>query len=385
MSAVRWAWAEIDLGAIRHNVAWLVKQAAPADVWAVVKANGYGHGAVPVARAALDAGASGLCVALVEEGVELRRAGIEAPVLLLAEPPPEAMDEVARHGLRPTLYSAVAIEAAAQAAARSAAGTSRRLPIHLKFDTGMRRVGAVPADATALARLVADAPALELEGVMTHLAVADEPDRGATGRQLVALDTVLVDLDAVGLRPPLVHAANSAAAIAHPSARRSLVRAGIAIYGLPPSPAMADRCTDLRPAMSLRSRVSFVKQVATGDAISYGHRHTFTRPATVATVPLGYADGVPRRLSLTGGEVLIRGARSPITGVVTMDQFMVSCPPDVEIGDEVVLLGTQGDERITADDWAARLGTISYEIVCGIRSRVPRVHADPSGPGEAGR
>jgi alanine racemase len=385
MIRARWAWAEIDLGAIRHNVAWLVARAAPAEVWAVVKANGYGHGAVPVARTALEAGATGLCVALVDEGVELRRAGIAAPVLLLAEPPPEAMGDVARHGLRPTLYSAAAIEAAAQAVARSATGTGHRLPVHLKFDTGMRRVGAVPADATTLARLVADAPALELEGVMTHLAVADEPDRAATGEQLAALDAILADLDAAGLRPPLVHAANSAAAIAHPAARRSLVRTGIAVYGLPPSPVMADHCTELQPAMSLRSRVSFVKQVAAGDAISYGHRHTFTEPATVATVPLGYADGVPRRLSLTGGQVLIRGQRSPITGVVTMDQFMVRCPPDAELGDEVVLLGAQGDERITADEWAARLGTISYEIVCGIRSRVPRVHLDPRGPGEAGR
>jgi alanine racemase len=371
----RWAWVEIDLGAIRHNVAWLVACAAPAEVWAVVKANGYGHGSVPVGRAALEAGATGLCVALVEEGVELRRAGIEAPVLLLAEPPPEAMGDVARHGLRPTLYTAAAIGAAADAAESLA----EVLPVHLKVDTGMRRVGAAPADAAVLARLVADAPSLALEGVMTHLAVADEPDRPATSEQLAALDAVLAELAALGVRPPLVHAANSAAAIAHPAARRSLVRAGIAVYGLPPSPAMAPRCAELRPAMRLRSRVSFVKQVAAGDTISYGHRHTFTGPATVATVPLGYADGVPRRLSLTGGEVLIRGRRCPITGVVTMDQFMVSCGPDVETGDEVVLLGSQGAEQVTADDWAARLGTISYEIVCGIRSRVPRVMVDQAG------
>jgi alanine racemase len=365
----------VDLEAIAHNVGVLRRAAAPAQVWAVVKADAYGHGAVPVARAALAAGATGLCVALVQEGVELRRAGIDGPVLVLSEQPPGQLGELVAAGLSATVYRPGAIAALA-AAARSLG--ARNVPVHLKIDTGMHRVGAAPGDAVGLAALVRSAaPVLRLEGVATHLATADEPGHPAVAAQLAAFDGVLAALDAAGTRPPLVHVANSAGALAVPAARHSLVRTGIAIYGIEPGPGVAHLCRDLRPALALKARVSLVKRVPAGDGISYGLRHTFVRDATVATVPVGYADGVPRRLFEQGGQVLIGGRRRPIVGVVTMDQLMVDCGDDpVAIGDEVVLLGEQtgprGAERIRAEEWAERLGTIGYEIVCGISRRIER-------------
>jgi alanine racemase len=339
----------------------------------VVKADGYGHGAVPAARAALAAGAEGLCVALVEEAEALRRAGIEAPVLVLAEPPSHHYADIVATGARAVVYTAAAIDGIA-AAARAASAT---VPVHLKLDTGMHRVGAPPADAVALAQRVAGRPELVLEGLMTHLAVADEPDDPYTDGQLDRFDAAVAAVRAAGIDPPLVHAANSAGALAHPRARYSFVRAGIATYGIVPGPGVAHLSGALRPALALRARVSFVKRVGGGERISYGLRHRFATDTTVATLPLGYADGVPRRLSATGGEVLIGGRRRPIVGVVTMDQLMVDCGGDaVAPGDEAVLIGDQGGATVTATEWADRLGTIAYEITCGISARVPRIHVD---------
>jgi alanine racemase len=361
----------VDLEAVAHNVGVLRRAAAPAHVWAVVKADGYGHGAAPVARAALDAGAAGCCVALVEEGAALRTAGVRAPILVLSEPPVEAAGEVVRLQLTPVVYTPTGIEALAAAARRAPAP----LPVHLKLDTGMHRVGARPAEALTLVRRILAHASLRLDGVMTHLAVADEPEDPYTAGQLAAFDAALAALAAEGIDPPLVHAANSAGALAHPAARRSFVRAGIALYGIAPGPGVAAHAAALRPVMALRSQVSLVKRLDAGERISYGLRHRFTRAATVATVPIGYADGVPRRLSAVGGEVLIGGRRHPMAGTITMDQLMVDCgDDDVAVGDDVVLFGCQGTERITAEEWGDRLGTIGYEIVCGIGPRVPRVH-----------
>jgi alanine racemase len=363
---VRPTWAEVDLGAVAHNVGLLVERAAPSEVWAVVKADGYGHGAVPVAQAAVAAGAHGLCVALVEEAVVLRDAGIDAPLLLLSEARPDEFFEVAALDLRAAVYTASGIAAAA--------AVGRPLRVHLKVDTGMHRVGAQPEDLLALARSIVAAPTLALEGVWTHCAVADEPDRAFTATQLERFDAALAGLAAEGIEPELTHAANSAGGIAHPAARRSFVRAGIAVYGIDPSPELAG-ALPLRPVLRLRSEVTLVKRVTAGEGVSYGLRHTFDRDTTVATVPIGYADGVRRRLGLLGQEVLVRGRRRPIVGVVTMDQLMVDCGDDpVEVGDEVVLLGETGTESVTAAEWAARLGTIPYEITCALGPRVPRHH-----------
>jgi alanine racemase len=365
---MRWAWAEIDLDAVQHNVAVLREAVAPSAVWAVVKADGYGHGAVDVARAAIEAGAEGLAVALVAEGIDLRRAGIDAPILLLSEQPPITAAHIVEHRLTPTVYTRRFVDALA------AAGPTG-LPVHLKLDTGMQRVGVHPYAAASVAAAIEErAPALRLAGIFTHLAVADDPQNDATALQLGVFEHALEQLPDV----PLVHAANSAGGLAHPRARYSLVRAGIAIYGISPGHGVDHLCGDLRPAMSLRALVSYVKQVTAGSRISYGLRHRFERDTTVATIPLGYADGVPRRLWENGGEVLIGGRRCRIVGVVTMDQLMVDCgDADVRVGDEVVLIGRQdgpdGEDTIRAEEWADRLGTIGYEIVCGISTRVPRV------------
>ena len=366
------AWAEVDLDAVRHNVGVLRELSAPAALCAVVKADGYGHGAVPVARAALEGGATWLAVALVEEGVALRDAGIDAPVLVLSEPPLDAMGDVVAHHLVPTLYTAKGVEAAAGAAG---AGL---LPVHVKVDTGMHRVGASPDDAVVLARAVADAPPLQLQGFWTHLAVADEPNNEYTAEQLRRFDDARARLADAGVAPELVHAANSAAAIAHPAARYDLVRCGIAVYGEAPS-AEVGTAIGLQPALSLKAEVSHVKTLAAGERVSYGLRWRAERDTVIATVPLGYADGVTRRLSAVGGEVLIGDRRCPIAGTVTMDQITVDCGPNSAVapGDEVVLIGGQGREAITAADWAARLDTISYEVLCGIGPRVPRVHLHP--------
>ncbi|MEM8620611.1 MAG: alanine racemase [Actinomycetota bacterium] len=364
----RWAWVEIDVDAIEYNVRRLRAMVSPAAVWAVVKADGYGHGAVDVARAAIRGGAEGLCVALVAEGIELRRAGIDVPILLLSEQPVETASRIIEFRLTPTVYSRPFLDALV-------AARPNGLPIHLKIDTGMQRVGAHPHSVPSLLASIAErAPAVRLAGVYTHLAVADEPDHEFTDVQLERFEAALVHVP-TGVR---VHAANSAGAIAHPAARRDLVRPGIAIYGITPGPGVDRLVADLRPALELRARVGYVKQVAAGSRISYGLRHTFSHDTTVATVPLGYADGVPRRLAAVGGQVLVHGVRRPIVGVITMDQLMVDCGDlPVAVGDEVVLIGgsrdVAGDRPIRAEEWAQLLDTIGYEIVCGISARVPRV------------
>jgi alanine racemase len=374
----RHASVRIDLDAVAANVAELAAFARPAALCTVVKADGYGHGAVGVARAALSAGSEWLAVALVEEGVELRDAGIDAPILLLSEPPADAMGDALAAALTPTVYTAPGIEsagAASRAAGRApavAAGPAGAWSVHLKVDTGMHRVGARPDDVVDLAHRIT-AAGLHLGGTSTHLAVADEPGRPETAVQLARFDAALADLTRAGIDPGLRHASNSAGLLAHPAARYDLVRVGIATYGIAPHPDLAVP-VDLRPALSVRAEVTLVKSVAAGEGVSYGWRHVFDRDAVVATVPLGYADGVPRRLGLTGAEVLIGGARRPVRGVVTMDQLVVEVTdgPAVDVGDEVVLLGRQGDEQVTAEEWAARLDTIAYEVVCGFGPRLPR-------------
>ena len=361
---LRPGWAEIDLAAISHNAGEVIRATGGARLCAVVKADAYGHGALPAAKAALGGGASWLAVALVEEAAALRGEGIDVPILVLSEPPPEAMGVAAGLDLRVTLYTEEGIEAAATVGAR----------VHLKVDTGMHRVGVAPARALRLASLIAAHPKLELEALWTHFAVADEPDRSdATRAQLDRFDDVVSAIRTTGIDVPMTHVSNSAGALMA-GEPRDLARAGIALYGYHPNPA-APTPANLRPALSLKARVSHVKRLPAGEAISYGLRYQLSRESTVATVPLGYADGVPRRLSAAGGEVLVGGRRRRIAGNVTMDQLMVDCEDDeVARGDEVVLIGQQGDECITADEWATRLDTISYEVLCGITPRVPRVH-----------
>lgn len=371
MTAFRPVWAEVDLGAIRDNTRAFRDLVEPAGVLAVVKAEGYGHGAVPVSRAALDAGANGVAVALVEEGVQLREAGIEAPILVLSEPVSDAADVVVEYTLTPVVYTPLGVEALAKAVASSG---RRRAPfdVHLKVDTGMNRVGCRIDEALDLATQVVSRPELRLAGTCTHFAVADEGDNPYTTQQIARFEHLVGRLRAAGIDPGLVHACNTAGALAFPAARGDLVRIGIGLYGIAPAPSLSG-VVALRPAIAVKARISFVKTVEAGARLSYGLRYEARRDTRIATVPAGYADGVPRNLGQTGAVALVHGQRCPIAGTVTMDQLMLDVGDlPVAAGDEVVLLGRQGDEEITAADWAARLGTISYEIVCGIGPRVPR-------------
>lgn len=367
---LRWAWVEVDLGAYARNVSRIVRAASPSATWAVVKADAYGHGAVPCARAALDAGASGLCVATVAEGLELRDAGIGAPVLVLGEQPPEQFPAAVAARLALTA-SRTDVLGALSAAAQSAGVPAT---VHVEVDTGMHRVGAEPEGAVALAARIAADDWLDGEGCFTHFAVADEPGRDdTTASQLAAFRDAVRACGRAGWRPRLLHAANSAALLRGlvGGADGWIVRAGIASYGIDPDPSR-DEPQGFEPVLSLCARVSHVQRRRAGEAVSYGLRRPLDRDATVATLPLGYADGL-RRDAWRECEVLVGGRRRRFAGTVTMDQSMVDCGDDpVSVGDEAVLIGAQAGARIPANEWARRLGTIGYEVTCAISRRVPR-------------
>ena len=369
----RWAWVEVDLGAIQKNVALLAKQAGKAQLWATVKANGYGHGAVQVAQAALGAGATGLCVALADEAHELRQAKITAPILIVSEQPATQFEQMLRDDVVATLYN----ESTINSYAKTASDLGIVGKVHLKVDTGMHRVGAPVANAMTRCRQIKSLASLQLDGVYTHFAAADLPNHDETAKQVQRFDNVVAELDRESLRPKYVHTSNSAAAMRVLSATTDIARVGIAIYGIAPSGELESMAKDLKPALSLHARVSHVQHLAAGEGVSYGLRTKLSQAATIATLPIGYADGVQRRLWKVGGEVLIGGKRCPIVGVVTMDQLMVNCgDADVQIGDHAVLIGAQGSQSISANEIAAKLETIGYEIVCGISARVPRKYLD---------
>lgn len=374
MSATnRWAWAEIDLDAIRQNVATLVRQAGRAQVWATVKANAYGHGVVEVARVAQTAGASGLCVALATEAHELRIAGIRGPILIVSEQPEMNFDQMLGDEVTVTLYNEATINSYAAAAAKlGVVGT-----VHLKVDTGMHRVGTPVISAMARVEQIKLMASLNLEGVYTHFATADILGHDETAKQRQRFAKFVGELEVKSLRPKYVHTANSAATMRDIDTTTDIVRVGIAMYGIAPSSELESLSNDLCPAMSLHARVSHVQRLEAGEGVSYGLRTRLKHAANIATLPLGYADGVPRRLWSVGGEVLLAGKRCPIIGVVTMDQLMVNCGDlAVNIGDHAVLLGAQGDELISANEIATKLETIGYEIVCGISARIPRIYID---------
>ncbi|HSB88503.1 MAG TPA: alanine racemase [Anaerolineales bacterium] len=359
-------WIEVDTSVLASNVRALARLTG-VPVMAVVKANAYGHGLKLVARAVEQAGAAWIGVARPEEGFELRRSGVRLPILVLGLTPSRQLEGAVASDLSLTVWSAEQIEAASQAALRS--GRSARL--HLKVDTGMGRLGATPERAQALASLAGGRAGVLLEGAYTHFARADEPDAETTRSQERVFRDVLTTLEASGVRPEWIHAANSAAAIAHPSTRFGLVRAGVAVYGLHPSP-ICQLPSDFRPALAWKSQLSQVKTVPPGRGLSYGHIYTTRSAERIGTIPVGYADGLRR---VDGNQVLVGGRRVPVVGRVCMDQILVRLD-DVEsaaVGDEVVVIGAQGSERITAEEVAERWGTINYEVVCGLSARVPRV------------
>lgn len=373
----REARAEVDLSAISSNVAGLLEMIFPASLCAVVKANAYGHGAVPVARAALEGGAKVLAVAFVEEGLELRSAGIETPVLVMSETPPAGLDALVGAHLTPTVYSSEGL-AALEKAVRSCGAAP--VGVHLKVDSGMHRVGARPELVLRLAQEVASSPLLHLGGTWTHFAVAElAEDDPFTASQLSVFDAALEEIRRVGVEPGIRHAANSAGALL-PAARYDMVRCGISIYGYPPDPRLAERYGFLRPALSLKASVRSVLRLSAGSRPSYGRRRALGEDSTVANLALGYADGVPWRLFEGGVDVLLRGRRVPLAGAVTMDQVLLDCGGmDVTPGEEVVLLGRQRDELIDAQHWASAVGTIVYEVLTGIGPRVRRTYVGGGG------
>jgi alanine racemase len=364
--------AEIHLEAIAGNVATARRLAgAAAQVMAVVKADAYGHGAVPVAMVALEAGATWLGVACPEEAAPLREVGIRAPILVLGPVSPEQ----AEVSVRLDLDQCVSDPAQADALASEAAKARRELRIHLKVDTGMGRVGISSRETRRAAEHLARFPLLKLVGLMTHFADAEADDLAFAREQLRQFDQALDALRAAGMDPAIRHAANSAALLRLSESRFDLVRPGIMLYGCHPRGQGAAGDPPLAPALRLRSEVSQLKDLTRGAAVSYGRTYVASSDIRVATLPIGYADGVGRLLS-NRGEVLLHGKRVPIIGRVCMDMLMldVTAVPEARVGDEAVLMGRQGNAEITADEFAAWQGTISYEALCRIGPRVPRVY-----------
>jgi alanine racemase len=363
--------AQIDLDAIRHNVRAMKPPGS--ELMAVVKANGYGHGAVESARAALEGGATWLGVALLEEAIELRDAGFTAPILVLSEISPGSEREALHADVTLALYTEVCLRALA-----AAGGETGITPVvHVKADTGMHRAGLFPPEAVpGFVRRALDA-GLRVDGLWTHFA-RSEDDAETTLRQLERFLDVCRTLERDGIRPRWRHAANSGAVIRHPETHLDLVRVGVALYGLSPGAGLGERA-GLLPALRWRSAVSLVRRLPAGEALSYGLTYRLERDTNVATVPVGYADGYRRALS-SRADVLIGGRRHRVAGTITMDQLLVDCGDhDVHPGDEVVLVGRQGDEAVTAGELAGLLDTIEYEIACGLGARVPRVYGGGDG------
>jgi alanine racemase len=361
------SYAEVDLSAIRANVAHLVSRTS-AEVMAVVKADGYGHGLLPAARAALEGGASWLGVALLDEALALRAAGIDAPILAWLWGPHEASS------LAAAVTADIDISVASIGALEMVDDLNAPARIHLKIDTGLNRNGATVDDWPQLVTAAAKSLALDIVGVWSHFVYADAPGHPTIARQVERFADAVEVAERAGLRPRLRHLANSAATLTLPSAHFDLVRPGVAVYGLNPVPEVP--APALAPAMTLRSEVVLAKRVPAGEGVSYGHQYTTTRETTLALVPLGYADGVPRHAT-NRGPLAIHGQRYRIAGRVCMDQIVVDVgDDDVHAGDEVVLFGPGKAGEPTAQDWADALDTIHYEVVTRIGPRVPRVHVE---------
>lgn len=438
----RMHWVEIDHGAIAHNVRALQRVLGESKLWAVVKGDGYGHGAAEAARTALAAGAAGLTVSSLFEALDLRAAGVDGPLFVMNPALAEHADLYVKYRLIASVADEEAGLALSRAMARGAAvagsagnvkeasanapaktptanapgsvatgldGTpgrgaawaahgsgegrtyrtdgvpdgqgvapwSTRIPVHVKVDTGLGRFGA-PDDVVALIRRLHELPRIEVQGIFSHFASADEADQRSALGQLAVFNDLLDALSAHNIRPPVAHLCNSPGTLAIPAARLQMARSGLSVYGMYPSPSVRERAVaagvELRPAMTLRARVASVRRLPAGSPIGYGSTYVTERETTVITLPVGYSNGVAR--NLTGKlEVLVHGQRRPVVGRVCMNHVMVDAGDlPVQLGDVVTLLGQDGDERIAAEEWAAHLGTIAYEIVCMVGSRNPRVH-----------
>jgi alanine racemase len=368
---VRATRAEIDIGAIQHNLRQVRSRVGSGvKIMSVVKANAYGHGIVEVSAGLLDAGTDYLGVGILDEGVLLREHGIEAPILVFAPPFPEQAAIVLDYELEATICARETAEALN--AVSSARG--RKAAVHVKVDTGMGRLGVDYRESVQLTKFVASLPNLDIRGIYTHFATADERDKGFARTQLNRFFEVASTLSNSSIDIPLKHCANSAAVLELKDSYFDMVRPGVLLYGYFPSHEINEGLP-IRRALSWRSRIGFLKTVEAGTPISYGRKYVTDAPTTIATVPLGYADGLNRNLT-NRGEVIIRGRRYPLVGTVCMDQVMVDlgASSNAKIGDDVTLIGIDGDEEITAWDIADKLGTVAYEICCAISDRVPRVY-----------
>lgn len=364
----RQVWAEVSLDNIAYNVRQFRSLLGPGtELMAVAKANGYGHGALETAYTMIAHGTNWLAVALPEEAVRLRRGGITAPILVLGAVGADELDICVAYDLVVTVFE----PHIARLLSKAAVAQQKPARVHIKVDTGMGRLGLLPKDFGPLVELVQTLPGLEIQGVFTHFARADEPDLEYTYWQWARFQRVMADLKARGIQVPYFHAANTAATLFFPQSHLDLVRVGLGIYGMYPD---ARRPIQLKPALTLKTKVAFVKRVPAGSSVSYGGSYVTWKETSLAVLPIGYADGLRRGLA-NKGHVIIRGNYCPIVGQVTMDHTLVDVGDlPVSIGDEVVLLGRDGNLEICAHHWAEHLGTINYEITCGLSSRIERVY-----------
>lgn len=368
--------AEIDLQAFRHNIQNLRNHlGSKIRIMAVVKADGYGHGAVPCAQIAVDCGADYLGAGVVEEGIELRQSGLDTPILILGSIFPDEAEDLVRHDLATILCT----QPLAQALSKEAVKQNKNVSVHIKVDTGMNRLGVSPEKLPELLNQISDLPNLKLEGISTHFSSADDEDLSISQAQLEKFQTALNILQNENV--PIVHSANTSALFKFPESHFDMVRPGLILYGAHPSPslqAVLDRKENLspfQPVMQWKSQVLLVKPIAKGQPISYSGSFTTQRDSLIATLPIGYADGLHRSLS-NKMDVLIRGKRAPQIGNICMDMTLIDVTDikDVQVGDEVVFFGKQEDERISVEEMAMKAGTIAYEILCNVGKRVPRVY-----------
>ncbi|WP_461367446.1 alanine racemase [Candidatus Darwinibacter acetoxidans] len=364
----RQVWAEVSLENIAYNVQQFRELIGPGcELMAVVKANGYGHGALETAYTMIAHGTNWLATALPEEAVRLRRGGITAPILVLGAVGADELDVCVAYDLAVTVFE----PHIARLLSRAAVAQGKTAKVHIKVDTGMGRLGLLPCDFAPLVELVQSLPGLEIQGVFTHFARAEDPDLEYTRWQWERFSRVRTDLAARQISVPFYHAANTAATLFFPESRLDLVRVGLGVYGMYPD---ARRPLKLKPALSLKTRVAFVKRVPAGSAVSYGSTYVTWKETSLAVLPIGYADGLSRGLS-NKGQVIIKGTYCPMVGHITMDHTLVDVGDlPVTIGDEVILIGADGNLEITADTWAEHLGTINYEITSTLSSRVERVY-----------
>lgn len=373
LKKIRAAWAEVDLDALAHNMRE-VKRLAQKDalVTAVIKADGYGHGAIKIAQTLLDNGADRFAIACLDEGIELRRAGFKVPILILGYTDKERSEEIIKNDLEQAVYSWDLAEELSKEAVKQ----GRKVKIHIKVDTGMGRIGLQSnPDSVKLIKRISQLPNIIMEGIFTHFAVADAADKTYTEGQYEKFNWIYRELEKENVKINIRHCGNSATIIDLPDMHMDMVRAGIMLYGLKPSDEVMQNKLELKQVMSLKVRISHVKEMDAGQSVSYGRKFIADRKSKIASLPIGYADGYTRMLS-GKAEALAGGKRVPIAGRICMDQCMIDVTgiENVNVGDEVVLFGKQGNEFIHIDELAEKLGTINYEIVCMIGKRVPRVY-----------